>query len=314
MGKFGIDMGHNAPPDTGAVGIAKEDNLTLAVGTRVIAKLTTLGHIPINCTPKWASSVVGSLNTRCQIANANNVDYYVSIHFNSFNSSANGTEVYAISSGARRIAQPVLDNIVRLGFYNRGVKDGSHLYVLKNTNMSAILIECCFIDSRRDMNLFDAEKMANAIVRGLTGQNPTTPPDSSQNPPPTADPQVLKLQKSLNRLNIRDSNGNVLDEDGLIGSATESATRKFHSAMGISLPGRAGAETWKAIDEIIAKPILRPNHATGKAVRYVQYRLGAFIDGVYGPITARIVSQFQDRYNLTVDGIIGSQSWSKLIG
>ncbi|MBD2576742.1 N-acetylmuramoyl-L-alanine amidase [Oscillatoria sp. FACHB-1406] len=328
MGKFGIDMGHNAPPDTGAVGIAKEDNLTLAVGTRVIAKLTSLGHIAINCTPKWASSVVDSLDKRCQVANANRVDYYVSIHFNSFNRSANGTEVFAISSGARRIAQPVLDNIVRLGFYNRGVKDGSHLYVLKNSNMPAILIECCFIDSQRDMALFDAEKMANAIVRGLTGQDPTassgssggtssgnvTPPPPPAPPAPKADPQVLKLQKALNRLQVKDSNGKALVEDGTIDAATESATSKFHSAMAISLPGRAGAETWKAIDEIFLKPILRPNHATGKAVRYVQFRLGTSIDGVYGDMTARAVSQFQSRYNLTADGIIGSQSWSKLIG
>lgn len=335
MGKFGIDMGHNAPPDTGASGIAKEDNLTLAVGTRVIAKLERLGHVPINCTPKWASSVIDSLSKRCQVANANRVDYYVSIHFNAFNGNANGTEVFAISSGARRLAQPVLTNIVRLGFYNRGVKDGSHLYVLKNTNMPAILIECCFIDSRRDMDLFDAETMANAIVRGLTGQDPTAGSSGSSggsssggsgsssggssssgsgSSGTTADPQVLKLQKALNRLKVTDSNGKSLVEDGRIGSATESATLKFHSIMAISAPGRAGAETWKAIDEIFAKPILRPNHATGKAVRYVQSRIGTSIDGVYGPMTGRAVAQFQSRNNLTADGVIGPQSWVKLIG
>jgi N-acetylmuramoyl-L-alanine amidase len=29
--KFGIDMGHNCPPDTGARGIKFEDNLTIAI-------------------------------------------------------------------------------------------------------------------------------------------------------------------------------------------------------------------------------------------------------------------------------------------
>jgi N-acetylmuramoyl-L-alanine amidase len=319
MGKFGIDMGHNAPPDIGASGIAKEDNLTLAVGTRVIAKLERLGHVPINCTPKWASSVIDSLSKRCQIANANRVDYYVSIHFNAFNGSANGTEVYAISSGARRIAQYVLTNVIRLGFYNRGVKDGSHLFVLKNTNMPAILVECCFIDSRRDMELFDPEQMANAIVRGLTGQDPTEGSSGGSSSggssgSQTADPQILKLQKNLNRLKITDSNGKALAEDGLSGPATASATLKFNSIMGISAPGAAGAPTWKALDEIFAKPVLRPNHATGKAVRYVQFRVGTSIDGVYGPMTGRAVAQFQSNNNLTADGIIGSQSWTRLIG
>lgn len=34
--KFGIDMGHNCPPDTGATGIKQEDALTKAVGTQLI--------------------------------------------------------------------------------------------------------------------------------------------------------------------------------------------------------------------------------------------------------------------------------------
>lgn len=37
--KFGIDIGHNCPPDTGAVGIEKEDKLTKAVGTSLMQKL-----------------------------------------------------------------------------------------------------------------------------------------------------------------------------------------------------------------------------------------------------------------------------------
>jgi N-acetylmuramoyl-L-alanine amidase len=37
--KYGIDCGHNATPDTGAVGIKHEDVLTLAVGSRVMAGL-----------------------------------------------------------------------------------------------------------------------------------------------------------------------------------------------------------------------------------------------------------------------------------
>ncbi|MDY6784421.1 MAG: N-acetylmuramoyl-L-alanine amidase [Cyanobacteriota bacterium] len=314
MGKFGIDMGHNAFPDIGASGIAQEDKLTVDVGTRVMTKLANLGHVPINCTPKWASSVIDSLSKRCQIANANRVDYFVSIHFNAFNGSANGTEIFAISSGGRRIAQNVLTNILRLGFYNRGVKDGSQFFVLKHTNMPAILVECCFLDSRRDMDLYDPEQMANAIVRGLTGQDPTGGSSGGGSGAKTPNPQVLKLQKTLNRLKIADSNGKALVEDGLSGPATESATLKFHSIMGISSPGTAGAATWKALDEILAKPILRPNHATGKAVRYVQFRVGTSIDGVYGPMTGRAVSQFQSNNNLTVDGVIGPQSWTRLIG
>lgn len=36
--------------------------------------------------------------------------------------------------------------------------------------MPAILTEGCFVDSQSDMSLYNAESMANAIVKGITGQ------------------------------------------------------------------------------------------------------------------------------------------------
>ena len=168
--KFGIDIGHNCPPDTGAVGIKKEDDLTKAVGTRLIQKLSAAGHSVINCTPTQAATVGQSLQKRVNKANANQVDIFVSIHFNAFSPTANprGTEIYAISNAGKAIAQSVLSEIVKLGFKNRKVKNVA-FFVLKHTSMPAILIECCFVDSQADMNLFDAEKMAEAIKVGLIG-------------------------------------------------------------------------------------------------------------------------------------------------
>lgn len=114
--KFGIDSGHNCPPDTGARGIKIEDNLTLDVGNRVISKLKALGHQVVVCRPDRASTVGESLRKRCDTANANKVDLYVSIHFNAFNRQANGTEVFAVSDRGRKFAKPILDEIVKLGF------------------------------------------------------------------------------------------------------------------------------------------------------------------------------------------------------
>lgn len=319
--KFGIDMGHNAAPDIGAVGWAKEDDLTRAVGVKVMDKLEALGHQAINCTPRRASSVLDSVRRRVSAANARDVDLYVSIHFNAFNGRANGTEVFAASSAGRRYAQPVLTQIVNLGFYNRGVKNGSHLFVLKNTNMPAILVECCFIDSWRDRNLYVTEAMADAIVKGLTGQ---TPPQNQSSPSqvsggtasssPTRDEQVLKLQQQLNRLQVRDRNGQALVTDGLWGAKTASAVARFNDLMDLRNDDSASAATWKALEDIFEKPILRQSHATGKAVRYVQFRIGTAIDGIFGPNTARAVQRWQAVVHITADGVVGPQTWSKLIG
>jgi N-acetylmuramoyl-L-alanine amidase len=166
--KIGIDIGHNCPPDTGARGLQIEDELNLDLGNRVITKLKSLGHEVVSCKPTKADTVRESLTKRCETANASHIDIFVSIHFNSFNGKAHGTEVFAMSETGKKIAQSVLNEIVKLGFFNRGVKDGSKLFVIKNTNMPAILIEGCFIDSQKDMELYNAETMANAIVKGLT--------------------------------------------------------------------------------------------------------------------------------------------------
>lgn len=312
--KFGIDLGHNCPPDTGASGIRFEDNLILDVGNRVISKLQALGHEVITCRPNSASSVRDSLSKRCDRANASKVDIYVSIHFNGFNGQANGTEVFAIGNTSNKIAKPVLDEIVKLGFFNRGVKSGSHLFVLRNTNMPAILIEGCFIDSKKDMDLYNPESLANAIVKGLTGKLPTEQvnpvPDEERN----KDTTVLRLQKALNRLKITDKNGKPLAEDNVIGDATNSAVAKLQNIIGVQQTGIADKNTWDAINLILAKRIVRPNHAGGPVVRYLEYRLSAEIDGVYDPQLEVRVKNFQKQNALASDGIIGPNSWQKLIG
>ncbi|MBW4613138.1 MAG: N-acetylmuramoyl-L-alanine amidase [Desmonostoc vinosum HA7617-LM4] len=312
--KFGIDIGHNCPPDTGARGIKFEDNLTLDVGNRVISKLRALGNEVITCKPDGAGSVRDSLSKRCSRANASGVDVFVSIHFNAFNGQANGTEVFATSDRGRKIAKPVLDEIIKLGFFNRGVKSGSHLYVLKNTDMPAILIECCFIDSKKDMNLFNAEAMANAIIKGLTGKVASTPvkpvPDEEDN----IDTSALRLQKALNRLKITDQNNKPLAEDNDAGPSTKSAVEKFQSIVGIQPTGTATEATWNAINLILAKRIIRPNHAGGSVVRYLQYRLNVEADGIFGAQTEAAIKQFQRQNGLTADGIVGPATWQKLIG
>ncbi|MBF2063981.1 MAG: N-acetylmuramoyl-L-alanine amidase [Calothrix sp. C42_A2020_038] len=312
--KFGIDIGHNCPPDTGASGINFEDNLTLDVGNRVISKLRALGHEVIECKPQKASTVADSLSQRCNRANSAKVEIFVSIHFNAFNKQANGTEVYAVGEQSFRVAKSVLDEIVKLGFFNRGVKNGSHLFVLRNTNMTRILVECCFVDSKKDMDLYNPESMANAIVKGLTGKLPSQPvtpvPDEENN----IDTSVLRLQRALNRLKITDHQGKALIEDNTIDVQTKFALEKFQRIVGIRVSGVADAITWNAINQILAKRIIRLNHAGGPAIRYLQHRMGVDIDGVYGRQTEEAVKRFQRQNRLSADGIVGPATWQRLIG
>lgn len=135
-------------------------------------------------------------------------------------------------------------------------------------------------------------------------------PDEEQN----LDTTILRLQKALNRLKITDKNGKVLLEDNTNDTETKSAIEKFQGIVRIQKTGIVAETTWKAINLILAKRIIRPNHAGGPVVRYLQYRIGVEIDGVYGPQTEAAIKRFQRQNNLLADGIIGPLSWQKLIG
>lgn len=165
--RIGLDIGHNCYPDIGAQGIGNEDEMNAQIGSALSQKLINKGITVILCQPKTANSVPSSLRKRVNTANQTGCDYFISIHHNAFNGQAHGSEVYAISPIGRKLAQSILTQIVELGFRDRGVKAGSHLYVVAATKMPAILIEGCFVDSHKDMAIWNAEKMASAIFTGI---------------------------------------------------------------------------------------------------------------------------------------------------
>ena len=49
--------------------------------------------------------------------------------------------------------------------------------VLRKVKAPAMLIECCFVDDRDDVQLYDCQQMAEAIVYGITGQRVPTAED-----------------------------------------------------------------------------------------------------------------------------------------
>jgi N-acetylmuramoyl-L-alanine amidase len=168
-----IDIGHNVPPsDVGAEGILKEGPVNLAVGERVINQLKQLGYNVIATKPDTATNVNDSLQQRVDAANNAHADLFISIHANVAGGVGVGTEVWAGGSAKSiELGQNIEDNMVALGYKNRGVKiqgvDGDHLYVLNNTSMPAVLVETFFLDSQEDVNRYNPDDIANAIVKGI---------------------------------------------------------------------------------------------------------------------------------------------------
>lgn len=170
MSTYNIHAGHNFKVP-GASGIFSETEEDRKVKDAVISKLRQLGHTVYDCTDNGGATQSQNLKNIVANCNSHSVDLDISIHFNAYNGQAHGTEVLLFGNGRHRdIGQRIVNEISALGFANRGIKDGSNLYVVKYTNALAILIECCFCDNVEDAKLYNAESMANAIVRGITGQ------------------------------------------------------------------------------------------------------------------------------------------------
>lgn len=172
-----MDAGHNSKPDTGAIGIRQEDDMTKEIIALVNSKLIANGYSVVDCTPYNQSfgDVGQSLEFRVNKANSSNSAFHLCMHFNKFNSQVHGSEVWIdsnASESSKQFAQQILNELVALGFANRGIKVGS-LYVPKYTKAPTVLVEGCFIDNIENMKIYNAEKMADAIVKAIIGVNAT---------------------------------------------------------------------------------------------------------------------------------------------
>ncbi|MEG0370865.1 MAG: N-acetylmuramoyl-L-alanine amidase [Clostridium sp.] len=169
--RIGIDMGHTLnPANYGAIGIKNESEETRAVGKKLIGYLECMGNKVVDVTVDYANSKSESLRERVAKANAQPLDFFVSLHFNAFDGKRNGSEIYTYRGKRLPQAVRVLDNLSKLGFKNNGIFDGSKLYVIKKTKAPAMLVEIAYIDSPIDMKIYNDDLVARAIAEGITGQ------------------------------------------------------------------------------------------------------------------------------------------------
>lgn len=272
MATFNIHAGHapDGKKGSGAVGIVKESTVARQIKDTVIAKLRALGHTVYDCTCSNGGTATVVLKDICSKANAHTVDLDISIHLNCFNGTAKGTEVlvYKLGGKAEQYARNIVNSICELGYTNRGVKVRNDLYFLKHTKNIAILIETFFCDNQDDVNRFNLEQMANAIVKGITGQvaNETVTPTPQPTPQPAPiDNWIARLNAEIARQGFstyptvkKGAKGNItkliqerlnsvgfnLVIDGEFGQKTKDAIIVFQRNRGLTQDGIVGKNTW----------------------------------------------------------------------
>lgn len=270
--KIGINCGHTLKgPGSGADGIINESLETRNVGNALIELLKNNGNEVINCTVDQADSQNAYLVECVKLANQQDLDYFISIHFNA--GGGKGTEVYTYKGKEYIEALKVCENISTLGFNNRGIKDGSGMYVIRKTKAKSMLIEVCFVNSDDANKYLDigAVKFAEAIYKGIVYNNQTKT---------EYDGWIARLQQELNNrfqynlvvdgLNSStilavcptvkiNACGNItrliqerlnsvgfnLNEDSIFGQRTKKAVMIFQQNRGLKQDGIVGKNTWE---------------------------------------------------------------------
>ena len=165
-----LDAGHGGR-DTGSVfngSQEKEDTLEL---TLAIGEILQNNGIDVEYTR--TTDVYESPYQKALEANEAGVDYFISIHRNSFPrpNEVNGVEslVYNKQGVKYEMAQNINAQLETVGFVNLGVQARPNLVVLRRTQMPAVLVEVGFINSDVDNQLFDAnfDDIARAIADGI---------------------------------------------------------------------------------------------------------------------------------------------------
>ena len=176
--RIGLNAGHTlSGAGSGTSGVIVESIETRRVCNRLTEMLKSSGVEVVPCTVDKAASQSAYLQQVVNMANRTDLDYFISIHLNNDAKKAgHGVEAYTYKGRQYPDAVEVCEHIAALGFTNRGVKEGSGLYVIKKTKAKSMLIEVCFVNDPDASNYQEKfEQICTAIAYALEDYVQATP-------------------------------------------------------------------------------------------------------------------------------------------
>lgn len=300
MATYNVHAGHcpQGQGASGAVGLLKESVENRKVKNRVISALKSAEHTVYDCTDDTNCTVNQNLQRIVAKCNAHSVDLDVSIHLNA--GGGTGVEVWCYDEKTSKIATAICTNVsAALGIKNRGVKYSKKLYVLRKTKSPALLVECSFVDNQTDYDHWNADKCGDAIASAIAGK--TVQGAASNAGAPADAPVITPAAKPA----VKPS-GN----DWVRRLQTECNKQGFSNQHVDGIPGK---------NTLAGCPTLRKG-ARGNITKLLQEKLNALgyncgkVDGIFGAATYVAVIAFQKAYGLIADGIVGKNTWRKLLG
>ena len=150
---------------------------------------------------------------------------------------------------------------------------------------------------------------------------------------------VRNMQLKLNNVYPVYTAINYQSVDGKHGNNMTNAVRRFQGQFGLTVDGLIGEMTWNKI-VAVSNGVSSKNNTSvsssypgyvlntgsqGDSVRFIQSYLNAVnkytssgwpalaVDGIYGSMTKQVVRQFQTKFGLKADGIVGKDTWAVII-
>lgn len=162
MAKVFLSAGHGGS-DPGAVGNGlKEKDINLQIMLACQAELVRHGVVVV-CSR--TTDAYDPVQQEVREANASGADIAVSFHTNAGGGDGSESFYYAGSSKGKRLAELCEKHTKAIGQNSRGVKTNNLMFT-RETTMTAVLCECAFIDTKKDITIVDtvAEQKAFGVA------------------------------------------------------------------------------------------------------------------------------------------------------
>src|SRR3954451_15181691 len=136
-------------------------------------------------------------------------------------------------------------------------------------------------------------------------------------PVTTAQAKPLKRGSHGARVKVLQRDLHVAPADGIFGTGTLHAVKRFQRRHHLTVDGVVGTVTWRLVHRSRARSATSSGRRRVRVQRRgglvrLPRRLGMGADGVYGTGPARAVRPFQRRLGLTADGVVGPSTWHAL--
>ncbi|WP_208588701.1 N-acetylmuramoyl-L-alanine amidase family protein [Gracilibacillus suaedae] len=168
--KVVVDPGHGGV-DPGAIGASGsyEKDFTLDLSKKLVALLENDPNLEVLMTREGDQFLSSEARERPNFANDLDADLFLSIHANTYSDpSVSGTETFYYDQNSKPLADTIHKHLVNATGYNdRGVKQ-ENFFVLKDTNMPAVLLEIGYLTNPQDEQKMMTDVFQQSVAEAIT--------------------------------------------------------------------------------------------------------------------------------------------------